>query len=410
VSPDRPVQPDDLQPAPEPPDADGSNPLAQALPEGALAGPRVLSELLHQSHREAGASRAQARELVRAVTELRDAHEFLGAELLRERRRGRWLLAVLALAPVLAAAVVWALWLRIDSVRERHDDALAALDAAQDEERVKILEVAHGAHTAALEERVTGAQENLDAARYDLSAARDEARLSEEVLERDRRSFAEREREWLERIGRLERTGGEVVGLRAQLEALRDRSGAEAARADALERELRSRERVPVPVAPPPSTAPREAVSRAATPRVRPVVPPRAEAAGDSAAPPQFPSAVRSKDELERISSSLNGLLELTPGDALHRVTELGGVSGKELLEVVLEVRDRAGALIRTIEAPRAGVMVDTRRGTVLLTFLDGYLARGELRAPFFRGRYALVLDTDTGRWRRSGLTCVEYR
>ena len=47
--------------------------------------------------------------------------------------------------------------------------------------------------------------------------------------------------------------------------------------------------------------------------------------------------------------------------------------------------------------------------GDVLVDMRDGFLLLAGRRAPFFDGRYTLVVASDTGAWRTSGLTCVVF-
>jgi hypothetical protein len=401
MSPDRPVEPDEILP-PHEDDADDAS-----LVHADAGGEASLVEMVRQQQRDASASRAQARELIRTLGELRDAQEFLGTELRRERRRGRWFGVLLALAPLAAAALVWAVWLRVDSVRAEQEAEIDGLREVRTDEHVRALRAAQSETTRALEQRVEGAREQLGDTRADLAASRRDAGESAAARERDRTAAGQREQRWIDRIAELERVNGELPGLRAQVEILRDRSGAQAARADGLERELRNLEReraappVPVAVTPPiVGTHPARPQPAASEPR-------KAE---KPARPAVEPGALRDATELGRIRKILDELLLLSPGKDHFSVARLGGISGRDLLELSVVGKDANGTVTRTIVAPRARISIDVAKSTVLLEFLDGELVRGPYRAPFFQGRYALLLDTDTAVWRRSGLTCVAYR
>ena len=76
-----------------------------------------LARWLEQSHRDAAAGRAQTRELVRTLEQVRDAHEYVGKALRDEQSRNRRLTAALVLAPVLAGLLVWGVWTQLESLR-----------------------------------------------------------------------------------------------------------------------------------------------------------------------------------------------------------------------------------------------------------------------------------------------------
>jgi hypothetical protein len=119
--------------------------------------------------------------------------------------------------------------------------------------------------------------------------------------------------------------------------------------------------------------------------------------------------ATRDPKELTRIKDSLNKLLQLSPNSPRYQIVKLGGVSGRDLLDVRV-VGSRDDVVERAVEAPLARIIVNVAESNLLIEFKDGDLIRGRLRAPFFQGRYGLLLDADAAQWKSSGLTCFTLK
>jgi len=292
-----------------------------------------------------------------------------------------------------------------------------ALRRAQDQLRFGEVAEAQEARADALEAELERVRTDLVLERT-ASASRAESRTAAEVALRTR-------------IEQLEDQGAEAAGLRAQLQALRSRSGAEVARATELEREIRRLERELGAVQAGGGAA--SSLSRMPlAPMVRPaeeepaagtgVVP---DMAGESAAatvaedattmpaedvePDPKAGAVRRPEDLDRIKGELNRLLALA-GDAVkYRVDFIGGVRGDTLLEVRVSGVDDQGRAIRTLEANTVKVQVREETDDVLLDLRDGHLLLAGRKAPFFDGRYAIVIPGQSEAWRISGLTCVTF-
>lgn len=378
----------------------------ELAPAGASEGPSALLELLRQQQRDASAGRAQSREVVRALSELRDSQEYLGTTLRGERRFGRVVVAALILVPFLIAIGAWYVRDHLDRVRTGIEGEFTALEGRVDGVNERTLASARDEHREALEETIRRLEGELDRTRASLGSSETRVGEAEAALQREKDRLAAVERDWTDRFGALERKAGEIPGLRAQVDALRDRAGAEAARADGLERELRELRRRTAEAAPAPGPATDSGTGRAlddpAPASDASTEAPSAVAAADRAA--LVRGATRDKDELARITKGLNALLRLSPGAVRYTFASVGGVSGRELLDVRLEGRDEDDRVQRTIEAPFAKLTVKPGDSAVLLEFKDGELVRGDLRAPFFEGRYGLVLDADTARWKAAGL------
>ncbi len=380
---------------------DGGSP---AVAGGADAA--ALVQWLEQSHRDAAAGRAQARELTRALEQLRDAHEYAGRALREERRRSRTVVAALAVAPLLLALLVWGAWDRLDAVRRDLSGQVAELQTSQAELRRSQDTLALGEAAAAERVRAAALEEELARTRQDLAELRRAA--SDEATRR------ERERADLDqRLERAEQSGAAADGLRAQLEALRSKAGADAARADALELQIRRLERelgasrpsdaaaAPPPTSPTSPAPPPAGSASAARPEARP--PADAEgAAGDG--------AVRRPEDLARIRDALNALLAASTDTVRYRIEELGGVRGDVLLDLRVAGLDARGRAIRELEAPEGTIDVRRGSGDVLLELRGGHLVLAGRRAPFFDGRYAVIVPSaDVDAWRVSGLTCVRF-
>ena len=392
-----------------------------------------LARWLEQSHRDAAAGRAQTRELVRTLEQVRDAHEYVGKALRDEQSRNRRLTAALVLAPVLAGLLVWGVWTQLDSLRsdlgERVGEVAAGqaeLRRAQDGMRLSEAAEAQRARADALESELGRVRDDLDGARG-LGARQEEARSVK---------FAALNA----KLALLAEESAEAEGLRAQLRAMRSRSGVEAARTTELEREVRRLERelgaarVSAPAAPVSAAAASSALGRADA-QGAPTASPAAgsSAAERNAALPRLPppdrdtterdateavaaadvdpeaGAVRRPADLARIKRELNRLLALSADGFAYRIDMIGGVRGETLLDVRISGVDDDGRVIRTLEAPTATVKVRADDGDVVMDLRDGYLLFGGRRAPFFDGRYAIVVKSSAGPWKTSGLTCLVF-
>ncbi len=363
-----------------------------AVAQGALA------HLLDQGRREATANRAQARELIKALEGVQRSQEYLGTELRDERRRGRWLLAALAVAPVLCGGVVWAVWARVDDLR-----AAAARETAELRASLASAAAAHAESISRLRDESTA--RDLDGVRSELDATR-------QTLTDERRIAAEREKALLASIEREEASRRRVDLVEYEARAAHAKARAESARAAALEDELTAAQRreaaaVTAPAAP---ASPWPSPSRdAATPRAAPdggAAPERSDAPQATPAPTGTP--VTDPAALGAVRERLNELLAKSGGSVRYDVDALGGLDGRTLLDVRVVGRSEGGAVLRTIEAKSASIAVDRAAGAVVVRFHDGRLVLGGRSAPFFDGSYGLVLDADAAAWRASGLVSGE--
>jgi len=419
---------DDTPPAP----AHGELLPADATDVPALAGRdgAAVAHWLEQSHRDAAAGRAQARELVRTLEQVRDAHEYIGRALRNEQGRNRRLTAALALAPLLAGLLVWGIWSQLDALRSDLSEQVAGVADGQADLRRTQDGLAQGEAAAAERTRADALEAELARLRGDLdgerreNARRDEARAVETTALRARLAVSTEE-------------SAEAQALRAQLKAMRSRTGVEAARTAELERDVRRLERELGAVnagnrgapgspsgraetAAPPrkvNATPEEspgaagAAGAATTPVPVPASAAAANVAEDESPPGPDPAAgaVRRPADLARIKKELNRLLALSADDVGYRLDMVGGVRGETLLDIRISGVDSRGRVVRTLEAPTATVKVRADEGDVLVDMRDGHLLLAGRRAPFFDGRYTLVVASDTGAWRTSGLTCVKY-
>jgi hypothetical protein len=389
-------------------------------PGGEIAGDDrgALLHWLEQSHRDAKASRAQARELVRALEQVRDAHEYVGRALRDEQQRNRRLTVALILAPALAALAIWGVWDRLDHMRGDVTDQIRNVADAQDRLRATQEQMRFGEAAEAQRSRADALEAELERARTDLSverkaaAERAEERLGQEATLRAQ-------------IERLEDENAETDGLRAQLQALRSRSGAESARAQELEREIRRLERELG------AAQAGDSVARTTRPLTPGALPPMdmgtpepavatpadddpgnaalGEAAEPAAGDDPLAGAVRRPEDLDRIRQELNRLLALAGDAVTYQVDGIGGVRGDTLMELRLSGVDANGRTIRTLEAQTATVVVREESDDVLVDLRDGHLLLAGRKAPFFDGRYAIVVASEPEAWRISGLTCITF-
>src|SRR5689334_15931822 len=122
---------DDDEPAREIVRADG--------PTGDVGGAAALARVIDQSNREAAASRAQARELIKALEGVQRSQEYLGVALREERAKSRWLAALVLIAPLVAVAGGWYAWRHVDDVRSDLDGRIARLAEDEQAARSKIV-------------------------------------------------------------------------------------------------------------------------------------------------------------------------------------------------------------------------------------------------------------------------------
>jgi len=409
--------------------------------EAAAAAPVVgqegaaLAHWLEQTHRDAAANRAQARELVHTLQQVRDSHEYVGKALRDEQGRNRRLTAALLVAPVLAGLLVWGVWSQFDALRSDLSDRVSEVAAGQadlqrSQDGLRLSEAADAQKTRAeaLESELDRVRDDLDGVRSD-HARRDETRAVESAALQVR-------------LGELAEESAAAEGLRAQLNAMRSRTGVEAARTAELENEVRRLERelgavqagggetgtgatvAPTPAGPatvpgsgaavPPTTSPADTRTGATQPATTEAAAPNAaneteEAADPPADPDPGAGAVRRPEDLARIKRELNRLLGLSAEKVGYRVDMVGGVRGETLLDVRISGVDDNGRVIRTLQAPTATVSVRADEQDILIDLRDGFLELAGRRAPFFDGRYAIVIQSNVRPWQTSGLTCVIF-
>jgi hypothetical protein len=382
-------------------DDDDPRELARASPLRPLDGPEAVAHLLAQSNRESAANRAQARELIKALEGVQRSQEFLGVALREEKRRSRWLLALVILAPIAAAAGVWWVAARVDDVRTDVSDRMAKL--ASDEQAARA-ESAQRLRDVRIDELAS----DLAGLRTDLTASRDAAAAQE-------RQLAQREAALAAAEGRTDSARTEIGALEFEVRSAKAKANAEQARAAQLEdrikelqSELDARRKAPAQPAPaeaarpapPPATdaaAPAAAASKAPSPE-----PKAAAAAAKAPAEPASDPA-----ETEKVRRALNGLLREADDAVRYEIQALGGAAGRTLTALRVVGTDERGAVVRTIQAGRAEISIDTTTGSIVLRFVDGKLIVGTVEAPFFDGSYGVVVRGDAAKWKSAGLTCV---
>lgn len=416
-------------------DTDGA--AAEIVPAGASfgedAGPAAgLSRWLEQAHRDATANRAQVHELSRTLERVRESHEYVGKALRKEQRRGRYLGLVALLAPLLAGLLVWAIWRRTDGVRQEIDGRLGAVVASQDDLRRGQTELERRDVAEAYAVRLTALEEELGRAREDLGRARSALAAETGLRATEGVASARREAELQATVAGFEQDREELRGLRAQVSILQTRAGAETARADRLANEIRALESQLGAARARLGGAAGATANGAASPRAgsfgspspQPLsgstapIPPvperwRPEAAPGASLPPvaaeAADGAARRPADTDRVRAELNRLLALSAGAVTYTVDTLGGVEGDRLLDVAITGRDAAGRPIRTLEAKQGSVTVKRENDQVLVVLQDGHLLLGGHRAPFFDGRYSVVVDVEPEAWRISSLTCLRF-
>lgn len=370
-------------------DGDAHDLVRARIPAGA-AGPETLAHLLAQSHHEAAANRAQARELIRALEGVQRSQEYLGAALREERSRSRRLVLLLLAAPLVAGAAVWWVTRRVEEVRGDVESRLATVEAGGRAERATLLA---GMKDARLEE-IHG----------DLARLREDLASSRDALASERARVADREQALAAADSRTDSARMEVGALEFELKSAKSRAAAERARADhletrirALEEEARSRKEGAAEGAPASPKAVPDSGSAlgAVAPAAKAPAPPPSEPAADAA-------------EVERNRSLLNALLRESKDAVRYEFAFVGGLSGRTLRDVHVVGTDAEGRVVRAIRAARAEVTADGRSGSVVLRFFEGKLHVGSVEAPFYDDTYGLVVRGDAQRWSKSGLACLD--
>ena len=373
--------------------------LVHATPLRPLDAPEAVAHLLAQSNREAAANRAQARELVKALEGVQRSQEYLGVALREERQRSRWLVALVILAPVAAGAAVWWMAGRVDDVRSDVSDRLAKL--ASDEQSAR----------AGTEQRLRDAR--IDELTSDLTALRGDLATSRDAVAAQQKHVAEREAALAAADGRTNSARSEIGVLEFEVRAAKSKANAEQARSSQLEVRIKElsaeleKRREPPPPAPPPTVAPAAArpASAPAAADPRPAAP--AASVKPPSAPAPAPAVVGDPAETEKVRRALNSLLHEAEDAVRYEIHSLSGASGKTLTGLRVVGTDERGAIVRTIQAARGEITIDTATGSVVLRFLDGKLIVGTVEAPFFDGSYGVVVRGDLRKWRAAGLSCV---
>jgi hypothetical protein len=373
---------------------DDAHELVHAGPLRPMEGPEAVAHLLAQSNRESAANRAQARELIKALQGVQKSQEYLGVALREERRRSRWLLAVVVLAPLAAGAAVWWMAARVDDVRSDVSDRIAKLAS---EEQAARSDAAQGLRDARIEQLTS----DLSGLRGDLDASRD-------ALLEQQKHVAERETALTVAEGRTDSARTEIGALEFEVKAARSKANAEQQRSAQLENrikelqaELDARKKAPAP------PAPVETARPAAAPEGDKAAAPALANATAAAKPPPAQAPASDAAETENIRRALNALLRDADDVVRYQIHALGGAAGRTLSGLRVVGTDERGAVVRTIQAARAEITVDTSTGTIVMRFLDGKLILGAVEAPFFDGNYGVVVRGDAKKWKSAGLTCV---
>ena len=350
-------------------------------------GPEALARLIDQSNREQAASRAQARELIKALEGVQRSPEYLGEALHAERRKSRGLLALLLLGPIAAAVGAWYVLRHVDDVKldvERRVDRLAADEAAARADESSKREDARTAQLAA----------DVEALRRDLQSSR-------EALAAERKHVADRENALATAETKTDNARMELVALESEVKSARSRAHAEEQRAGLLETKLKDAQSA-LTAKPPPIQPTFVAPTVAATSS-----PPVAETKSVEQTPPSAP-APTDPSAAEKARAVTNALLKDSGELVRYEFTAIRAVSGKSLLDVVVVGADAQGAVVRTIQAGRAEIVVDSISRSVVLRFYDGKLLIGGKQAPFFDGTYGLVVRGEPAKWKAAALSFVK--
>ena len=355
-----------------------------------MDGPEAVAHLLAQSNRESQANRAQARELIKALEGVQRSQEYLGVALREEKRRSRWLLALVVLAPIVAGAAAFWMAGRVDDVRADVSDRLAKLTAEEQSARAEAEKGVRDARIVELSADVAGLRADLDASRSSLAE--------------QQKHVAEREAALTAAEGRSDSARTEIGALEFEVRAARAKASAEQARSAHLEKRLGEMQ-AQLAAREEPAAAPKTEAPRATSASDGGAAAVSAEK--PNAAPPAAAALPSDPAETEKTRVSLNKLLGAADDVVRYEIQSLAAAAGKSLTGLLVVGTDQRGAVVRTIKAARAEVAIDGATGTIVLRFFEGKLVVGAVEAPFFDGTYGVVVRGDASRWKSSGLDCV---
>jgi hypothetical protein len=374
---------------------DDAHELVHAAPLRPMEGPEAVAHLLAQSNRESAANRAQARELIKALQGVQQSQEYLGVALREERRRSRWLLALVVLFPLAAGAAVWWMAARVDDVRSDVSDRIAKVAAEEQAARAAAAQGLRDAHIEQLTQDLSGLRGDLDASRV--------------ALLEQQKHLAERETALTAAEGRTDSARTEIGALEFEVTAARSKANAEQARSAQLENrikelqaELDARRKAPSP------PAPAETARLSAAPGDDKAAAPAPSPAAAVAKPaPAREAPASDAAETENIRRALNALLRDADDAVRYQIHALGGAAGRTLSALRVVGTDDRGVVVRTIQAARAEITIDASTGSIVMRFREGKLIVGTVEAPFFDGNYGLVVRGDAAKWKSAGLSCV---
>jgi hypothetical protein len=380
-------------------DDDAEHDLIRAEAPIEFAGPEALARIVDQSNREQAASRAQARELIKALEGVQRSQEYLGEALRDERKKSRGLLVLLLVGPLVAAAGVWYVLRHVDDVKSEVDRRVDRLHADEEAARAEDVAKLRDGREAQIAADVESLRRDLDGARESLAA--------------ERKHVVDREAALVAAETRTEDAKTEIVALQTEVKSARARERTEEQRASLLEGKLRdaqsaltAKAEAPQAAAPVPTPTAASSSPTATTPLVAPVAPAETAASKAAAAAAQQPAA--DPGAAEKARATLNALLKES-GDAVrYEFSAVRAVAGRSLLDVVVVGTDDQGAVIRSIQAGRAEIVVDATSKSVVLRFYDGRLLIGGKSAPFFDGTYGLVVRGDAAKWKAAALSFVK--
>jgi len=381
-------------------DDDDGHDLVRADAPIELAGPDALARIVDQSNREQAASRAQARELIKALEGVQQSQEYLGEALRDERKKSRALGVVLLLAPVVAAAGAWYVVRHVDDAKsdvERRMERLAADEKSARTADIAKLEDGRAAQLAA----------DVDALRRDLDGAR-------ESLAAERKHVVDREAALVAADTRSEGAKTEIVALQSEVKSARVRQRTEEQRAAILEGKLKDAQaelvaKTAAPPVPPPQAAPSPTSSPSAAPAAASAAAnPAPTASAEIQAAAATPAVAADPAAAAKARSALNALLQEAGDVVRYEFSAVRAVAGRSLVDVVVVGTDDQGRVMRSIQAGRAEIVVDSVSKCVVLRFYDGKLLIGGKSAPFFDGTYGLVVRGDPAKWKAAALSFVK--